>query len=482
MNKKLLSLAVAAGVASSSAIAAVDLTTTPQSAAILYATQLTATALAPLTLTHATAQDTTVEAGFAVDSDAIRFARFDLTGATLGTIGGTLTLAAGATASDIVETISAGGTITDSYVIFQLVAATTKSIASTTDLVLTLPPLVITADADIGITYGLFADAAGAVANAAGTALASDSGTLASNANTSTVTNLATGATAPLLIDVTAGAKLFVGGGKTSALGTISVADTAATELAADGATPVTHAVANDAGTLVLTGDFTATQDLAAVTLVPDGTYTVSSVFLDTTATPDCTTVSDATDSLTATTASWTAVLGAADDVALCMTVNGVTAIAPGSYSAVYTPTAVAGYDVTPATTLTTATLTKNGSTAIVNLALSPTGAYKNYVRVSNTTNVAGAVTITLYNDDGLSSGAFNLSGVAGEASDTLAGQASTGLMDVVDLMAAAQVASPTFALSTVSNKLRVSIAGEFVSIDAQSITTSIDGNSFSTF
>jgi len=48
--------------------------------------------------------------------------------------------------------------------------------------------------------------------------------------------------------------------------------------------------------------------------------------------------------------------------------------------------------------------------------------------------------------------------------------------------MAAAQAADATFDLGANSNKLRASISGEFSSIAAQSITTSIDGNSFTTF
>jgi len=477
MNKKLLSLAVAAGLASSSAMAVVDLTVTPATGAVVYASELTIGT--GLSLTHATLHDTTVVAGFAVTEADTRYARFDLTGAVLGA-GAGIGITSGGVVTDIVETLSSGGTAGDSFVIYSLAAAATKSLATTSDITLTLPALTITTPASMSITYTMYADAAAAVANVASTALATTTGSLASNAAATSVANLATGAVAPGIIDVTDSAKTFVGSVVTTTLGTISLADSATAGLAADGATDVTHAVATDAGTLVVTGDFSAAQDLTL--LVPDGTYTGASVFIDHTGTFDCDGSDHAATTLTATTASFAAVMGTADSYALCMTVNGVSTISEGSYSAVYTPTAVAGYTVAASTTLTTATLAKNGSSTTLDLALSPTGAYPSFIRISNTAAVAGDVTITLINDDGVSSGAFTLASVAGQTTSVLAAGASTSLLKMSDLMAAAVVLSPTFAVGTNSNKFRVTVDGEFGSIAAQSISTSIDGNSFSTF
>jgi hypothetical protein len=477
MNKKLLSIAVAAGLASSSAHAVVDLTVTPATGAVVYASELTIGA--GLNLTSATAHDTTVTAGFTVTPADTRYIRFDLTGATLTDATG-LTITSGIAVTDVVETLSSGGTAGDSFLIYSMAVAATKSLLPAHDIVLTLPNLTITSPASMSITYSMFADATAAVANDAATALATTSGTLASNAAATSVVNLATGAVAPGVIDVTDSAKTFVGGVATTTLGTISLADSATAGLAADGATDVTHAVATNAGTLVVTGDFTAAQDLTDG--APDGTYTLANVFIDHATPFDCASSDNAAATLTGSEATFAAVMGTADSYALCMTTNGVSTINEGAYTAVYTPTAVAGYTVAASTTLTTATLAKNGSTATLNLALSPTGSYPSFIRVSNTAAVAGDVTITLINDDGLSSGAFALASVAGQTTSSLGARASTGLLSMADLFAAAQVALPTFAIGTNSNKFRVIVDGEFGTIAAQSVTTSVDGNSFTTF
>jgi hypothetical protein len=326
----------------------------------------------------------------------------------------------------------------------------------------------------------MYADATAAVANDATTALATTTGSIGGNGAATSVANLAVGATAPGVIDVTDSATSFVGDVATTILGTIALADSATAGVAADGATDVTHAVATNAGTLVVTGDFTAAQDLTAG--APDGTYTLANVFLDSAGGIDCGSSESVSATLTGSEATFAGVMGTGGNYGICMTTNGVSTINEGAYTAVYTPTAVAGYTVAASTTLTTATLAKNGSTATLNLALSPTGSYPSFIRVSNTAAVAGDVTITLINDDGLSSGAFALSSVAGQTTSSLGARASTSLLSMADLFAAAQVALPTFAIGTNSNKFRVIVDGEFGTIAAQSVTTSVDGNSFSTF
>jgi hypothetical protein len=482
MDKKLLSLAVAAGLASSSAMA-VDLDAGTGSNA--YATELTIDAAPGTALAEIALNDVTVNAGFAISASTERYMRFDISGATIGAAGAALAvaetiIASGLAGAGAVDTVSAGGAVGDTFVIFEVKANASNSVTATNNAVFNTPELDVLTIGPIGVTYALYANALDAVNNTTASALATKSGTIATAAAATTTTVNATVAAAtpaPLLIDVGDNGLTFAGGVATTNIGQIVLADVAGIN-GKDGTTDVTHATKASANALVVTGDFSATQDLTLG--VPDGTYTLASVFLDHTSNFDCGNSDVAATAITATSATL-AVPNAADTVAVCITTNGVSTILPGSYTAVMTPTASANF-TTPAVSLTLGTLAKNGSSTTLDLALSPTGAYPSFVRVSNTAAVAGDVTITLINDDGVSSGAFALGTVAGQTTSSLGAGASTTLLSMADLMAAAQVASPTFASGTNSNKFRVTIDGEFGTIAAQSVTTSVDGNSFSTF
>jgi hypothetical protein len=271
----------------------------------------------------------------------------------------------------------------------------------------------------------------------------------------------------------------FTGGSQSSNVGIFTLADVATNQFAINGTDDMTHALKASANALVVTGDFTSTQDLTLG--VPDGTYSLASVFLDHDTPFDCAASTPVNASAITDTSATLAVPTVADTYAVCITSNGVSTILEGSYSAVLTPTATSAAFTTPAVSLTLGSLVKDGSTALLNLALSPTGAYPSFIRVSNTGATAGDVSITLINDDG-DSEVFSLSSVSGQSSNSIAAQASTSLISIADLLTAAQVVDATFALGANSNKLRVSVTGEFSGIVAQSITTSIDGNSFSTF
>jgi len=486
MDKKLLSLAVAAGLASSSAVA-VDLDA--GTGANVYATELTIGVAPGTALTEQALNDVTVNAGFAISASTERYMRFDITGATIGAAGVAVAVSESIIANGTVvaggatESISAGGAVGDAYVIFEVKASSaTNSVIATNDAVLNTPELDVLTIGAIGVTYSLYGTALEAVNNVSTTRLATKAGTIASGAaaTTTAVAATATATPAPLLIDVAANGLSFVGAVATTNIGHVVLADVAGVN-GIDGTTDVTHATKASANALVVTGDFSATQDLTLG--VPDGTYTLAKVFLDHTATGgvfDCDSSDVVTTVLTATSATL-AVPAAADTVAVCITTNGVSTILPGSYTAVMTPTAAATF-TTPAVSLALDSLAKNGSSTTLNLALSPTGAYPSYIRATNTAAVAGDVTITLINDDGVSSGAFTLASVAGQTTSALGANASTSLLKMSDLMAAAVVKSPTFAAGTNSNKFRVTIDGEFGTIAAQSISTSIDGNSFSTF
>ena len=168
--------------------------------------------------------------------------------------------------------------------------------------------------------------------------------------------------------------------------------------------------------------------------------------------------------------------------------VDGTTAIAPSSYTA--------NYKVVPATGTSTASvnlgkigeLAKNGASQYVDLALKPGGAFQNYVRISNKTNVAGNVYITVINDAGAQK-TVKLGEVAGQ-SDTLAARSSTTqieIQQIADAAAAKGLVLPS------ESKLRLLVDGEFptngTTIDANNYGLSVqtysvakDGNSLNTF
>ncbi len=476
MNKKLLSLAVAAGLASSSA-QAVDLNAGTGSNT--YASEITIGASA--ILAPVAANSITVNTGFSISDSTARYMRFDFTNAAFTDATG-LALAvddAGGTGGAN-EVLSTGGAATNNFVVYEVTASTGDTVGVTNDAVLSLPNLTVTSAAAIGVTYRLYDNAVDAVNNTAASALVTSSGTVASSAAGNTVANTTAGAVTPSLIDVTTNTTNFVVNAPMTAtrntIGDITVADTAAGQFAIDGTTDVTTAVIQSASTLTITGDFTATQDLTSG--VPDGTYTPgTAVYLDRNA-GDCATISVAATTVTDTEAviAMGQLIGQSQ---ICIVVNGVSPISEGTYTAVYAPTLNAGY-TDAATSLTLGTLGKNGSTVVLNLALTPGGSYANFIRINNTSNITGDVFITVINDDG-DQVQIDLADIAGQSTSSLVGQASTGLLPIQSIFDAAQAADATFALGA-TNKLRLSINGEFSSIDAQSVTLSQDSNSFTTF
>jgi len=127
----------------------------------------------------------------------------------------------------------------------------------------------------------------------------------------------------------------------------------------------------------------------------------------------------------------------------------------------------------------------KNGSTTTENMTLDPNGAFKNFVRISNTSGVEGRVFVTIINDDGESE-SFALSDVTvGSAAQpaTLTAQASTRLIPMSAFVAAAQAQNPDFGTAESSrNKFRLVIDGEFPTITSDNVTLATDNTTFSTF
>lgn len=152
--------------------------------------------------------------------------------------------------------------------------------------------------------------------------------------------------------------------------------------------------------------------------------------------------------------------------------------IPTGEVKATWTPSKATAekYELAPVV-LTAANIQKNGSDASQDLAFSADSSYKTFVRVSNTGNVAGKITFTVYADDG-SKASFPLNKVAGFQSDVLGAQASTAQISLKDLHAAAVAAG----LTEQAGKLRIKAEGNVTSMTLQTYVLSTDGTTFSRF
>lgn len=125
--------------------------------------------------------------------------------------------------------------------------------------------------------------------------------------------------------------------------------------------------------------------------------------------------------------------------------------------------------------------LARNGSSARLTFSLTPGGAYPMFIRITNPSAIDGPVTVQLINDDGDSSELLTLTDI-GLSSDDLEAGASTGLISIDDVFAAAETGG--FELGA-TNKLRVEVIAEFgttgentaVIVGAFSLST--DGNTF---
>ncbi len=419
--------------------------------------------------TITTADTLTWNIGTVIPQGEARFVRVDLNEGSL--FGGAPSLAViGATTA-----LVAGGA-NQGYAVFSVTEGGTASVPATTDAVLTLSNLIVSGKTDVTAAFGVYGNETLALSKlgalytkAAAPYVTFGNGLVvaANSYNTQRVIDVA----------ATPSATKFTNGQVTADIGEVRVhvADDARSYTIATDATLAS--LIGTASTLVVSGDFSAAKNAA-------GELDKTLVTLNGTA----------ATALTANSATFavTTALGASTPTYadLEYTVDGKSVIAPSTYSAALNIGAVAGGASTANTTVSLgdiAALAKNGSTDHVDLALSPAGAYKNFVRITNKTNVQGNVFITLFNDAGQSV-TFPLSAVAGQQA-SLEGQASTAQMDINDIYAAAQAADTSFAVAEGRNKLRLVVDGEFASgngqgegISVQSYTVSKDGNSFATF
>ncbi|AZZ46893.1 hypothetical protein C1896_19395 [Pseudomonadaceae bacterium SI-3] len=471
MKKTLLALAVSA--LSINAFAANVDFTAASPAVNTIATELSLPASNLVT----TADTLTWDLGFSVTTATQRYIKVSLTN------GAKFTNAPGVTAGAAAGALSQGGA-GQSFVIMEVTPA--ANLAPTDDVVLTLNNLTLTGKNEVGVSYQLFETAVDAV-----------NGTNALvNVAAKPYIKFGTGLVATFqpfsvqrVIDVAANptSTAFTGALDANSAKIGAVAIDAVPSLVNYSMAPVTLASLVGAGTaLEVEGDFSAGLKTAGA-LVPAAVKLAGDA-TDATGTP--------ASSLTSTKATFVidaTVLGnpatpAYVDVVYHVAGGAANTIAPSSYTA--------NYKVVPAANTTTAgvnigkigELAKNGASQYVDLALKPGGAYENFVRISNKTNVAGNVYITVIADNGAQQ-TINLSDIAGQSA-SLAARSSTTQISVKQIFDAAAAKGLVLAGE---GKLRLLVDGEFPAtgtttnandygLSVQSYTVAKDGNSFATF
>jgi len=463
MKKTLLALAVST-LATSAFAATVDHTATP--VVINNIAREVVTVAAPTDLT--TTDNIIWTQGFSTTNQNL--VRIDLPAGV--TFTGVPSLGAADGTNTLTSTVSAGG-VGQSFVLFQLNG--TQTVDQAGDVTLTLAGLRVTSQADISVRYRLYDDQVEAN-NATTRTLQDRTFGYASFGSGLVFASVNPGVSRQIDVGANPSSTLFTNGTDTSAaFGGLNLrvanAQTYGTTLTAGNELDLTDLIGANP-ILTVSGDFSAISGTPANTLLAAlpaaGVNTAeTAVTYDLGATP--------------------AALNAA---ALTYEVDGTTVITPSSYNASLALGTGALMTAAPAAVNNFATLAKNGSNVYVDLALNPNGAFQNFVRISNKTNTAGNVNLTVIADDGQQA-QIALGDIAGQASSQLAARASTTQINIKDIFAAAQAAG--LSLSG-ENKLRLLVDGEFIGGDednalsndyglsVQSYTVTTDGTTFSTF
>jgi len=464
MKKTLLALAVAAMSANAFAV---DLNATTSNA-VNYASEIKL----PSVLTDTTANDldVTVQLGFSATANVKRYVRFDLTNAQFEApvVASDLTTTVIKTPAGVDEegqptpevavglspSVAVGGTKGSSYVVVEITPDTT--LANTAALRFALDTINATGG-DASIQYRLYETGVDAAAGNANV-LAARSGKLFGFQSGLKAAIDYKGA--EQLIDVTQESKYFVNDESLEDISNlISKLSFGAVEKVYDklGQQVEVETLIKGAK-LEVAGDFSAGAK-------EEGVLSKSAVTL----------AGDSATEISATSAVFNVMdLNKAN---LILTVDGESALATQSFTAKLVSEANDNYTVASVDLGVVGELQKNGSSLPINLALKPGGAYANFLRISNTSNLEGKFFITVISDEGKSA-TVALSDVAGQPA-TLAPRASTTQMTIQQVFDAA--AAKGLALSG-EGKLRLVVEGEVPNLDAQTYTVSKDGNSFATF
>lgn len=447
MNKKCLALAISTIMlcGAESALAVVDLDAAPNPALYTQEIIVPTTALNPITDTTGSDNiDVQHDIQFGLSPTQDRYIRYDLTNATWGRDLVIADLSTPSNASTVVS-IAFGGLDDENFVIFHITAGpgATDDIAPADHILLNIDDLNVLNQSAVTIQYQQFdsSDALGAQANDASLVLASATNTLLdfpSNALLLTCTP------APFeAIDVLTGSILFDG-----SIGTVnevvpgSVQVTVNTVLLGIDSVPLPDAdeIIASAG-MSITGLATG---ISGVTDTAPPTYTLTGGVWGSTNGPlsaysaliPVDAVASGTGPLNTSTVG----------------ISVVNAIAQPGYSNASINN----------TTCTLGGLIKNGSQDRVMFLLTPRtsnpNAFKNFVRITNPSGTTGDVQLILTDDDGVSA-SFALGDISGIPSNTLNAGASTKLINIDDLAAAASIANSSI---DVSEKLRLDVFGEF--------------------
>lgn len=400
--------------------------------------------------------------GFSATAGVKRFVRLDLTNATFKTpVAPSDLVNETETPIELNTVVSAGGKTGDSFVILEI----TPSADVPKDEQLTFKLADINAqDRIASVQYRLFETGVAASTPGTANALADKSGTLFT-VNTSALTVNA--ADQKAIIDVTKLSKSFVTSNNSAVLSKINIAANGdvklATGIAADDATV---APLLEKAQLNITGNFAA--GAKSGTVLDEGT----AVLLDG--------ASVVIDSLTPGKVSFTVDLETAPltNSDLSYTVDESTQIEPGIYKATLVLEAAdSDYAFSNVDLGTIATLAANGAFQDLDVIMKPAGAFKHFVRISNTSTQAGAFYITVTNDQGESE-VVTLAEVTGQAK--LAPQASTAQLTVESIYNAA--VTKGLAPIEKGEKLRLKVAGDVPTLNAQSYVLSVDDSTLIQF
>ena len=404
-------------------------------------------------------QDLSAALGFSINAGNNRFVRLDLAG------GAVFANNPGMTLGGDVGTLSSGG-MGESFAIFEITPSANRSPDAVVNF--DIDGVTVFSEADIGARYRLFETATAAVnegqalADADDTVYRFDEALLifAEDAN-------------ERVIEVATNSTEFVGGGTTT-----RIADIVAyvNEFTFDGFDTrflwKDGAPASLSDILGADTEFVVSGDFSAVTTI-NGDPDPAQVTLD--GTP--------ADSLTAGEAVF--VVGASyfdANTALGegglggvvrMTVSGDDPIIDGAYTGFYDIVPADMSDAQPRELGTLSVLEKNGTTARANFLLTPGGAFKNFVRITNPSSIDGRVFVRLTNDAG-ESAAFDLGDITvnnGGNDEQLTAElpagSATPLIEVGELFAAATGPgsdNPDFDVvgGPKADKMRLEVEGEF--------------------
>ena len=487
MNKKLLASAIAASLLGATAAQAqVALDDGDATDALTYASEIDVAA-AGTTLTDANpAQNLTTALGFSINGGDNRFIRIDLgADAEFANAPGLTVTEGGQTATG---TISSGGA-GNSFVIFEVTANDgTNNFDLNPDSAVTVDvvDVDVVSESAVSARYRLYETATAAV---------NEDQSLADESDTA----YTFGAGLNIVVEDAGEKTIDVATNSTEFVTSPTTLETPIADIAVGANTGVlyTNSMQVALGDLLGTGtEFIVSGDFSAVAVDTNGDPVPANVTLDGTAAESLT----ASEAVFAVNADPFADQEAGTNTGIVtMNVTGEDAIADVCYTGLYDVVPGANADTTDQDLGELSCLEKNGTTARANFLLTPGGAFKNFVRITNPSSIDGRVFVRLTNDAG-ESAAFDLGditvnngGTDEDLLETLAAGSATPLIEVGELFAAATGPgsdNPDFDVAggPKANKMRLEVEGEFgnpgtpTAIRLDVLSVSNDGDSFFQF